>query len=89
MAGLSELFKPESKLRLIETIIELDDAANPKTICNQADVGRSTWYRVHEDLLDKGVIEASGKIGNSTLYQANRESEIVEHILAISELVED
>lgn len=85
--ALVQLFAPEGKLRIVAAVLQEGaggEVFNPSRIYEHDDVSRDAWYRYHEDLIDVGLIEQDGKIGNSPVYRLV-DGPLVDHLRQVAE----
>ncbi|WP_395166376.1 hypothetical protein [Natrinema pallidum] len=89
--ALAQLLAPEAKLRLVAAVLEEgadNETFNPAAVHDRDGVSRDAWYRYHEDLVDYGVIEQDGKIGNSPVYRL-ADTDLVQRLYDVAELVSE
>lgn len=85
--ALVSLLTPPSKVRILQTLLTMDgEKANPTRICEQASVGRSSWYNCVDDLLLFGVIEQVDSAGNSPLYRVDMDDEIGRRLFEVMDI---
>ena len=73
-----------SKIRVLEFFIEgreLDYSLSD--IVEGAEIGRTTLFRIFEDLLDAGIVVPTRVIGNAKLYKLNVENVFVEKMIEV------
>ncbi|SEQ29848.1 hypothetical protein [Natrinema salaciae] len=69
--ALVQLLSPESKIRIVSAVLQEGrggEIFNPSRVYEHDGVSRDAWYRYHEDLIEGGLIEQEGKVGNSPVY---------------------
>ena len=72
------------KIRVLDMLItgrELDYSISD--ISKQAGIGRSTFYRMMDELIKNKIITSTRKIGNIQLYRLNQENEFVKEIIKL------
>lgn len=78
--GLVYLFGDHPKTRIITALLSERNDVNITRLAELAGIGRQTVYRHIEDLEDIEVVTQTRTIGNSKMYEMNRNSDIVEAI---------
>lgn len=66
---------PKTKI-LIALIAEADQDLNPSDIAHLAGINRGTVYQHIDDLVAYDLVVQTRQVGNSQLYQINRESPV-------------
>ena len=75
---LVELLTPRAKVKILVALIRLQgEKLSPSGICDRAAISTHTWYEHYEALLQYGAIEKAGSAGNSPLYRANMDNQII------------
>lgn len=72
------------KIRVLEFLIEgreLDYSISD--IAEGAEIGRTTLFRIFNDLLKAGIIKPTRQIGNAKLYKLNLENRFVKKLIEI------
>ena len=72
------------KIRVLEFLIEgreLDQSISD--IAEGAEIGRTTLFRIFEDLVDSKIIVGTRIIGNAKLYRLNLENNFVKKLVEI------
>jgi len=72
------------KIRVFEFLIEgreLDYSISD--IAEGADIGRTTLFRIWEDLIESNIVVATRQIGNAKLYRLNVEDVFVRKLVEI------
>jgi DNA-binding transcriptional ArsR family regulator len=72
------------KIRVLDMLItgrELDYSISD--ISSQAEIGRSTFYRMMDDLLKNKIILATRKFGNIQLYKLNLRNEYIKELVKL------
>jgi DNA-binding transcriptional ArsR family regulator len=81
---LTHLFGTPARTKIIAAMLsEKDRDLNTSDIARLAGVARSTVYDHLDDLEALGIVEQTRTIGDSPMYQAVADSELVQHIIAI------
>jgi len=76
-----DILGDETKVRILEVLIsEADRDLNTDAICKQAGIGTSSFYNHIEDLLGWELVSKSRMVGNSPMYEINRESKAAEKL---------
>ncbi|MBT4648376.1 hypothetical protein HOC11_08990 [archaeon] len=66
------------RIKLIDFMLQTREFDYDLTsIAEGANINRQTAREIINDLLDKGILIVTGKLGKSTLYQLNEKSKIV------------
>ncbi len=65
---LVQLFGDGAQVKVLAVLLNAIDPLNPSTIQERADIHHDTWYRVRDDLLETGLVEEVGSVGNSPIY---------------------
>lgn len=77
-------FGDTPKIRVLEFLIEgreLDYSISD--IAEGAEIGRTTLFRIFDDLLKTGIIVPTRKIGNAKLFKLNSKNVFVQKLVAI------
>ena len=77
-------FGDNPKIRVLEFLIEgreLDYSISD--IAEGAEIGRTTLFRMWEDLVKTGIIIPTREIGNAKLYRINLENPFVKKLVAL------
>lgn len=72
------------KIRVLEFLIEgreLDYSISD--IAEGADIGRTTLFRIFDDLIKTGIIVPTREIGNAKLFKLNMDSLFVKKLVAL------
>lgn len=72
------------KIRVLEFLIEgreLDYSISD--IAEGAEIGRTTLFRIFDDLLENGIIVFTRQIGNAQLYKLNMNNKFVKKLVEI------
>jgi len=72
------------KIRVLEFLIEgreLDYSISD--IAEGAEIGRTTLFRIFEDLLKTGIIVPTREIGNAKLFRLNMKSNFVKKLVEV------
>lgn len=72
------------KIRVIEFLIEgreLDYSISD--IAEGAEIGRTTLFRIWDDLIKTKMVKHTRDIGNAKLYKINKENKIVQKLIEI------
>ncbi|ERJ05118.1 hypothetical protein HLRTI_002917 [Halorhabdus tiamatea SARL4B] len=70
------LFDNPSNVRILVVLADAAGAALPPgDIAEQANIDRSAWYRNKDELLELGVIEEAGEVGNTQTYRFATDTE--------------
>ncbi|ELZ96548.1 hypothetical protein C441_04249 [Haloferax sulfurifontis ATCC BAA-897] len=75
--ALEKLLTPVSKVSILRALLDARVPMNPTDICETAGLSKNAWYDNAEDLIDLGAVKKVGDAGNSPIYMANRENELV------------
>lgn len=76
---LTDVLGPHAKVKILVVLIADNDRdLNPTEISRMAGIDRSTFYQHVDDLLAYGMIEQTRTVGNSPMYQINRDSPAAE-----------
>lgn len=76
------------KIRVLEFLIEGRELDyHISDIAEGAEIGRTTLFRIWEDLIKSGIIVPTRQIGNAKLYKLNKESFFVKKIIEIFDTV--
>lgn len=87
--AMVRLFAPEGKLRIVAAVLQEGSGGeifNPSRVAEYDGVSRDAWYRYYEDLIDVGLIEQDGKVGNSPVYRLV-DGPLAERLREVAELV--
>jgi len=79
-----KVFGDTPKIRVLEFLIEgreLDYSISD--IAEGAEIGRTTLFRIWDDLIKAKVIKPTRQIGNAKLYKLNLENPFVEKIVEV------
>jgi len=77
------------QLRVVSIMAEKPEEELTKTqIAQMAGIGRTTLYRVWDDLQKMKVLSPAKQVGAVTLYKLNQESPIVQSVIGIKERLE-
>lgn len=72
------------KIRVIEFLIEGRDLDySISDIAEGAEIGRTTLFRIWNDLVKSGIIKHTRDIGNAKLYRINMENKVVKKLVEI------
>jgi DNA-binding transcriptional ArsR family regulator len=72
------------KIRVLEFLIEGRELDYSITdIAEGAEIGRTTLFRIWEDLIKNKIIISTRQIGNAKLYKLNRENPFVKKMIEI------
>jgi len=72
------------KIRVLEFLIEGRDLDySISDIAEGAEIGRTTLFRVFDDLVKSGIIVPTRQIGNAKLFRINRSSPFVKKMIEI------
>lgn len=78
-AVLTDVLGPHAKVKILVALLgENDRDLNATEIARLAGVDRSTFYEHLDDLLAYDVIEETRQVGNSQMYQINRDNPAAE-----------
>ncbi|WP_135823392.1 winged helix-turn-helix domain-containing protein [Halorussus ruber] len=78
---LTDVLGPHAKVKIITVLIgESDRDLNPTDISRLAGIDRSTFYEHIDDLVAYGVVEETRTVGNSQMYQINRDNPAAEDL---------
>jgi len=70
---LAMIFTPRARARILDALVGAHtEALSAAQICERADVGTSSFDRQKDALLDLGVLEEAGMVGNAQTYRLNR-----------------
>ncbi|OAQ51390.1 hypothetical protein HTG_17005 [Natrinema mahii] len=73
---LTDVLGDHPKVRILAVLLsESRRDLNPSDIARLAGIERSTFYDHRKDLLNYGLIEETRTVGNSTMYQINKDSD--------------
>lgn len=73
---LSDVLGDHPKVRILTVLLsESGRDLNPSEIARIGGIDRSTFYEHKDDLLAYGVMEQTRTVGNSPMYQIDRENE--------------
>src|SRR3989344_2338376 len=73
-----------SKIRVLEFLIEgreLDYSISD--IAEGADIGRTTLFRIFDDLVKSGIVVPTREIGNAKLFKLNKSNPFVRKIVEL------
>lgn len=63
------MFGDSAKTRVLMTLdVWRNQALRPGDICEHANISRSSWYNVRDDLLEAGLVEKVKQAGNAPMY---------------------
>lgn len=70
------LFSNPSNVRIMVVLVDAAGGPlSPGDIADQANIDRSVWYRNKDELIELGMVEPAGKVGNSETYRARTDTE--------------
>lgn len=75
--AFERLLTPVSKVKIIRALLDAGMPMNPANIQEQAGIGHNAWYDNFDELEELGVIDRVGEAGNSPLYVADADDELV------------
>lgn len=82
---MSDVLGGSAKVRILDALIsEADRDLNASDVARLAGIDRSTFYNHVERLQAYGLVERTRTVGNSPMYQINRESEAAERLAQFS-----
>ncbi len=76
------------KIRVLEFLIEgreLDYSISD--IAEGADIGRTTLFRIFDDLVKSGIIVPTRQIGNAKLFRLNKNSTFVKKMIELFDTI--
>ena len=72
------------KIRVIEFLIEGKDFDySLSDIAEGAEIGRTTLFRIWDDLEKTGIVKHTRDIGNAKLYRVNRENLLAQKLIRL------
>lgn len=78
---LTDVLGGHAKVKILTALLsESDRDLNPTDIARLAGIDRSTFYEHVDDLLAYDVVEETRTVGNSQMYQINRENPAAEDL---------
>lgn len=78
---LTDVLGGHAKVRILSALIgDSDRDLNATEVARLAGIDRSTFYDHVDDLLAYDLVVETRTVGNSTMYQINRDSEAAEDI---------
>lgn len=87
-APLMALFGTPAKTKLLSVFVaEKGRDLSKSEIARQAGVARSTVYDHLDGLEALGIVEQTRTIGDSPMYQIVHQSELVQHVAAVEDLL--
>jgi DNA-binding transcriptional ArsR family regulator len=81
---LTDVLGDHPKVEIIVALLaENDRDRNPTEIARLAGIDRTTFYEHVDDLLAYGIVEQTRTVGNSPMYQLDRENPAAEDLAAL------
>lgn len=78
---LTDVLGPHAKVKILVALLsENNRDLNPTDISRLAGIDRSTFYEHIDDLVAYGVVEETRTVGNSQMYQINRDNPAAEDL---------
>lgn len=79
---IRRIFGDSPMVKVLDVLIEnpIHDYSK-RELAEAAEISPTTLYKLLEPLKENGIIKESRKIGNTTLYQLNRESKAVKELV--------
>lgn len=78
---LTDVFGPHAKVKILVALLSKNNRdLNPTDIARLAGIDRSTFYDHIDDLVAYDIIEETRTVGNSQMYQINRDNPAAEDL---------
>lgn len=78
---LTDVLGPHAKVKILVTLLSKSDRdLNPTDIARLAGIDRSTFYEHIDDLVAYELVEETRTVGNSQMYQINRDNPAAEDL---------
>jgi len=76
---LAAALTPRSRVQIIDVLLgAADERLSAAEICEAAGIDRGTFTRQERPLVDLGVMEQAGRVGNARTYRLNRTHPVVQ-----------